>query len=115
MTIKALVVWVDGSTSYHTILKNRTYLEMEQLLEGYVESMEVGREAVAFYNQTGESKGLPFNEVATEIARELGCEVGDGLYGNVIFTGVEDTQGCQTSVPAGLANDITMISELRCV
>ena len=116
MTIRALVVWVDGSTSYQQLPENRTILEMEQLLEGYVDSIDVGNEATAFYGTAAKSKGMPFNEVATEIAEELGCDMDEeGLYGNVIFTGCDDGFGCQTSVPVSLAEDIINISEMRCV
>lgn len=113
-TIKTLVVWVDGSTSYQQVIKDRTYLEIEQLLEGNVDCLEIGREALIFFND-GASKGLPFNEVATEIARELCCDVGEGLYGNVVITGLEDEYGYQDSVPESLAEDIITISEMRCV
>ena len=116
MTIRALVVWVDGSASYQQLPQNRTILEMEQLLEGYVDTIDVGNEATAFYSTAAKSKGMQPNEVANEIAGELGCDIGEeGFYGNVIFTGRDDGFGRQTSVPESLAEDIINISEMRCV
>ena len=69
-----------------------------------------------YYNEIGQFKGLSYNEVATEIARELGCDVGeDGIYGNVIITGTDDKFGNTKAVPKRLADDIINLAEMRCV
>lgn len=115
--IKVLVIWVDGSVSYQTILSEKSLLEIEGLLEGTSDSLRVNKEATLYYNEMGAFKNVPANELATEIAYEIGCDLfaGETLYGNVIITGGQDRWGNDKEIPLSLAEDIMALAELRVV
>jgi hypothetical protein len=115
--IKVLVIWVDGSVSYQSVVADRSILEIEDLLEGSADSLRINKEATLYYNEMGAFKNVPVNELATEVAHELGCDLcaGETLHGKVIITGGNDPWGNDREAPSALAEDIMRLAELRTV
>lgn len=115
--IKVLVIWIDGSVSYQSVVADRSLLEIEDLLEGTSDSLRINKEATLYYNEMGAFKNIPVNELATEIAHEIGCGLysGEALHGNVIITGGQDRWGNDKEAPLSLAEDIMRLAELRTV
>lgn len=112
--VQVFVIWVDGSTSYEQLGSNLTFEQLEEVIEGPADCFYLN-EGTIFYNEKSKANGLPINELATEIATELKCNLADGeyLYGNVVITGIEDGEGEITSVSKEFAEDITEVSELK--
>lgn len=115
--IKVLVIWVDGSVSYQSVVADKSLLEIEDLLEGSSDSLRINKEANLYYNEMGAFKNVPVNELATEVAYELGCDLcaGETLHGNVIITGGNDPWGNDRATPSSLGEDIMRLAELRTV
>ena len=113
-SVKVLVIWVDGSTSYEKLEGENLFSQIEDLIGGPAESFYY-TEGTICYGETAREANEDVHELATEIINELssGATEGGYLYGPVVVTGVEDEEGNVTSVMKEFADDLIRQSNIR--
>lgn len=112
--IDAIVLYHDASSEYPPYpTKVTPVIELyQQVVKGYIEAVDLrlpnGTEAVMFVNEEGKIFNLPFNPLATAVARQLNDGFGDQvIVGNAIITGVK---GCdEADVPAAVVSAIHQV------
>jgi len=113
-SVKVLVIWVDGSTSYEELKGENLFSQIEDLIGGPAESFYY-TEGTICYGENATEENEDVNELATEIINELsnGIRKRGYLYGPVVVTGVENEDGNVTSVMKEFADDIICQSNTR--
>ena len=72
-----------------------------QLDGGWIEGLRLSDDAFGYVDEEGIMKGLPYNEVATELCTRLktGLQQGDFIKGTMIVVGTPDENGDDTDCP----------------
>lgn len=105
--MKALLVKTDGTAEI--IDSSWEYSEINNAVGGWIEAVNFGdKPYFAYVNEEGKVKDLAENRIATYLWYDSGQRVllGDYLAGNVIFFGLVDSEGNNTSITKELLTDI---------
>jgi len=102
--MKVLVI-EPGTTTAHLREVPHTLAAFNELVGGDIEGLTLGYDVTAYINEDGKALGLPVNEVADSLIRELLSFVhrslmpGDVIVGPVVFLGSPDDEGEDSDVP----------------
>lgn len=114
--IAALILYTDASSEYppHRYPVTPNVESYHRIVDGYIESLRLvlpdGTLLVMYVNEEGKLRGLPYNPLATAVARALDPHFGDDqiIVGNAIVAGVD---GCDDiDVPT---DAVTIVHQLH--
>lgn len=85
--------------------------ELQGAVGGYIEAVGLPDGSTMFLNEEGKLNGLPVNEVATALAREM-IQKDDWIAGDVALVGPTDDEGESTSLPPQVLQGVAVIAML---
>jgi Domain of unknown function (DUF3846) len=100
--MKALLIPVFGDI---VPVEVNSLEDLQAAVGGYVERIDF-RDAVGFVDEDGKDKLLLPNRRASALWWKLVGQTGDSLCGPVLMMGLEDDEGDNTDVPAGIVDEL---------
>ena len=96
--MKAIRIDTDGTVRR---IEVNGYEDFVEHVGGYLEAVRVNATATAYIDEEGKLKGLPHNEVASELLNYLkaGLAATDFISGPMVIVGKPDAEGVDTDVP----------------
>ena len=73
--------------------KTFTLQELQRMVGGFIEALDLQNGFVMWLNEEGKLKGLPYNPVAHAIAMRAGLPAHDYVVGNVLIASRAETEG----------------------
>ncbi len=80
--------------------------QLQGLVGGYIEGVTLRNGHMLYINEEGKLKGLPVNDVATDLARDV-LSPWDVIVGDAVLVGPPDAEGGDTAVNPVLVATLT--------